>query len=638
VKKEQAKKGAKSKNSLKKATKPEIQLEKKKYTGLVGLGIILLLGIIIYSDSFNCSFHFDDYASIVNNKLIRNLADVKAWWNFSPNRLVPVFSFALNYHFNQLDICYWHLVNLLIHLINACLVWWLTLLILSTPGLKDEPISQQKKIIAFFTALLFVSSPLATQSVTYIVQRQASMAAMFYLSALAFFVKARLSIKGNKSKTFLYTGALISAVLAMLSKENAFTLPLAILLTELFFLRTKRLSINFKDYRLIISIAVFTGIMLIIPLKYSFRIFDTIHPAGANVYTITPVNYLFTQFSVIVKYIQLLILPINQNFDYDFPVTNNFFEIRTLLSFLVLLSLFILAIFFYKRYRILSFGIFWFFLTLSVESSFIPIDDVIFEHRTYLPSFGIFLIISSGIYLLLWKKYKYSAILLLLIITGSNSYLTYTRNKVWKDDLTLWSDVISKSPDKARPFAIRGYSYATLGNWDMAISDYSRAIEINPKYYTEAYTDRGVSYGNLNQWDKAITDYSTAIGIDAKSTDAFTNRGVAYCNLGQWEKAIADFNRAIKINPKCKEAYTNRGIANCNLGKWDNAIEDFSKAIGNDPEDVNAFYNRGNTYGNLGQWEKAITDFSRVIEINPNFTQAYTNRDIVYRKLQSEKR
>ncbi len=637
MKKEQAKKRAQSKNPVKKATKPEIQVEKKEYTGLVAPGIIILLGIIIYSNSFNCSFHFDDYPSIINNTLIRSLADVKVWWNFSPNRPVPVFTFALNYHFNHLDIWYWHLVNLLIHLINACLVWWLTLLILSTPALKDEPISQQKKIIAFFTALLFVSSPLATQSVTYIVQRQASMAAMFYLSALALFVKARLSLKGKKSRIFLLTGALISSVLAMLSKENAFTLPLTILLTEVFFLRTKRLSINFKDYRLIIFLAVFTGIMLIIPLKYSFRIFDTIHPAGANAYTITPINYLFTQFSVIVKYIQLLTLPINQNLDYDFPVSNNFFEIRTLLSFLVLLSLIITAIFLYKRYRILAFGIFWFFLTLSVESSFIPIDDVIFEHRTYLPSFGIFLIISSGIYFLLWKKYKYIAIPLLLIITGSNSYLTYTRNKVWKDDLTLWNDVISKSPDKARPYAIRGYSYANLGNWDMAISDYSRAIEINPKY-TEAYTDRGVSYGSLNQWEKAITDYSTAIGIDAQYTDAYTNRGVAYCNLGQWGKAIADFNRAIKIKPKCTEAYTNRGIANCNLGKWDNAIEDFSKAINNDPECIDAFYNRGNAYGNLGQWEKAITDFSRVIKINPNFTQAYANRDIVYRKLQSEKR
>jgi lipoprotein NlpI len=637
VKKKQPQRGTKNKYPLKTGAKSGIKVKRQGYYNLVGLAIITLLGIVIYSNSFTCTFHFDDYPSIINNTLIRNLSNVKAWWNFSPNRPVPIFTFVLNYHFNKLDVIYWHLVNLLVHLINASLVWWLTLLILSTPALKDDPISKQKRVIAFLTALLFVSSPLATQSVTYIVQRQASMAAMFYLSAMALFVKARLLIKGNKTRIFLFTGALISGVLAMLSKENAFTLPFAILLTELFFLRTKRLSMNFRDYRLILSAAIFICIMLIIPLKYSFHIFDTIRPAAGHAYTITPCNYLLTQFSVIVKYLQLLILPINQNFDYDLPVSNNFFEIRTILSFLVLLALIILAIFFYKRNRILSFGIFWFFLTLSVESSFIPIDDVIFEHRTYLPSFGLFLVVSSGIYLLLWNRYKYIAVSIFVIIIGSNSFLTYERNKIWKDDITLWSDVVSKSPDKARPFEVRGYSYGNLGRWDMAISDYSRAIEINPAY-TEAYSNRGVSYGNLGQWDKAINDYSVAIRIDPQYTDAYTNRGVAWCNLGQWDKAITDFNRAIKIKPQCTEAYTNRGIAYCNLGKWDNAIADFSAAIGNDPECIDAFYNRGNAYGNLGQWEKAITDFSKVIEINPNFTQAYTNRDIVYRKLNSEKR
>ena len=424
--------------------KPLKQVKKNRYSNMVGLSLIFLLGIIIYSNSFYCSFHFDDLLRIVYNIKIRNLADVKAWWNYYPSRPVGTLTFALNYHFNQLDVWYWHLVNLIIHLINACLVWWLTLLIFSSPVLKDQPIARNKKVLAFLTALLFVSHPLATQSVTYIVQRLASMVAMFYLLSLVLYVKARLSNKGNIVKTLLFTGSLISAGLAMLTKENAFTLPFAIVLFELFFLRTKKLSINFKDYRVILLMGAFLGVIIIIPLKFSLSIFKPIPPSYRNTYTVTPLNYLFTQFSVIVKYIQLLFLPINQNLDYDFPISNTFFEIRTLLSFVVLLSLIILAIFSFKRYRIISFGIFWFFLTLSIESSFIPIKDVIFEHRTYLPSFGFFLILSSGIYVLLWNKYKHIAIIIFVIIISSNSYLTYERNKVWKDDLTLWSDVVSK--------------------------------------------------------------------------------------------------------------------------------------------------------------------------------------------------
>jgi hypothetical protein len=226
------------------------------------------------------------------------------------------------------------------------------------------------------------------------------MAAMFYLLSLALYMKGRLANNRNISTYLFFTGSLVAGVLAMLTKENAFSLPFAILLVELFFIRTKKLSINFRDYRVILSIIALLGIIILILLLFSSHIFKPIPPVRyGNAYTVTPLNYFFTQFSVIVKYIQLLFLPINQNVDYDFPISNTFFEIRTLLSFIVLLSLIVLAILSFKRYRIISFGIFWFFLTLLIESSFIPLNDLIFEHRTYLPSFGFFLILTSGIYL-----------------------------------------------------------------------------------------------------------------------------------------------------------------------------------------------------------------------------------------------
>jgi tetratricopeptide (TPR) repeat protein len=666
LKKELPKKRLPQTDHPKQYQKPIKQVKKKRYSDLVGLGIIILLGIIIYSNSFYCSFHFDDLLRIVDNPGIRNLSDMKAWWNIYPSRPFGIFTFALNYHFNQLDVRYYHLVNLTIHLINACLAGWLTLLIFSSPALKDNPIASQKKVIAFITALMFVSHPLATQSVTYIVQRLTSLAALFYLLSLALYVKARLSNKGNKSKALLFTGSLISAVLAMLTKENAFTLPFAIVLFEFFFLRTKKLSINFRNYRMILVLITFLGFILIILLKFSFSIFKPIPPMLGHTYTITPFNYFFTQFSVIIKYLQLLFLPINQNLDYDFPISNTFFEIRTLLSFLVLLSLIILAVISFKRYRIISIGIFWFFLTLSIESSFIPINDVIFEHRTYLPSFGFFLILTSGIYYLLWNKHKYLAITIFVIIIGSNSYLTHERNKVWKDNVSLWSDVVSKSPNLSRAlvncglaysnieqwdkaiedyskaigfntkytdaYYNRGVAYANLGKWEQAIDDCSKAIEIDPKH-TKSYYNRGVAYANLNQWDKAIDNFSKAIEFDTKLIDAYYNRGVAYAHLQQLDKAIADYSKVTEIDPKHTGAYSNRGIIYCNLGQWEKAIADYSKVIGIDPNNTDAYSNRGVAYATLGQLEKAITDFSKVIEIEPKNTGAYSNRGVAYGNL-----
>ena len=111
-----------------------------------------------------------------------------------------------------------------------------------------------------------------------------------------------------------------------------------------------------------------------------------------------------------------------------------------------------IGIFLFKKQRVLSFGIFWFFLTLSVESGFIPIKDLIFEHRTYLLSFGFFLILSSLILGLAESRYRVRGsviiviIVIMVIMVIIYSFLTYERNKVWKDDLSLWSDTVRKSP------------------------------------------------------------------------------------------------------------------------------------------------------------------------------------------------
>ena len=647
-----------------------IQLNKQpksfKYTNILGIAIIILLGIIIYSNSFKCVFHFDDLNSIINNSAIQDLSNIKAWWNYSSNRPVGYFTFAVNYHYGQLNVWGYHLVNLIIHLSTACIVMWLTQLIFSTPALKDSPISKHKKTLALLTALLFVSHPLATQSVTYIVQRMASMVAMFYLLSIALYVKGRLLEKGG-TKYFWFVGALVSAVLALLTKENAYTLPFAIMLVEIFFLQRKKFVINFKDYRIILVIIAFLSIIILMFYRFSLNIFNSIPPKNGNDYTITSTNYLLTQFSVIVKYIQLLFLPINQSVDHNIPLSTCFFEIRTLLSFLFLLSLVILAILLFKRNRLVSFGIFWFFLTLIIESSIIPIDDIIFEHRTYLPSFGFFLILSSIIYILFWKKNKYLALSIFLSLILLNSVLTFQRNKIWKDDITLWNDVISKSPEKPRPYVVRGFVNYNLGQMDNAISDFSKAIELNPKY-KDAYNNRSIAYCQRNQFDKAIGDYTKAIDLDPLYTAAYYNRGIAYENLKQWDKALIDFTKAIELNPIYAEAYCNRGVANRNLGnvenaiadyskaieinstynvaysnrgivydkleKWDKAISDYTKAIELDPKVANVYYNRGNSYSKKGEWDKAINDYSKTIEIDSKFAKAYYNRANIYVKLE----
>jgi tetratricopeptide (TPR) repeat protein len=652
---------------------------------LLGLALIVVLGTLLYSNSFNCPFHFDDSFNIVDNISIRNLSDVNAWWNYSNSRPIAFFSFALNYHFNQLNPWGWHLVNLAIHLVNALLVWWLALLIFSSPVLKDHPISQHKKMLALLTALLFVSHPLATQSITYIVQRMASLVALFYLLSIALYAKARLLENSNVPKYLLFAGSLISAGLALLTKENAFTLPLAIVLFEVCFFNTKslfgnwilacnrqilfqpalkfspdrphttanfalpeikfarfrlktnsrtsskKISVNFKNYRFVLLPVAVLGVLCFALSKYSVStFFKPLPPDSINGYqTITSLNYFFTQFSVIVKYIGLLLLPINQNLDHDIQISNNFFEARTMVNFGLLLSLFILALFLFKKYRIISFGIFWVFLTLSIESSIIPINDLIFEHRTYLPSFGFFILLSSGIFILFWDKYRILAIAVFSLIIGSNSILTYQRNKVWKNELSLWSDVVSKSPNKARGYNNRGTFLSIEEKNDQALKDFNKAIALEP-LYADAFHNRGIHFKNDNKYDQALNDFSKAIDLKPNYVEAFNNRGTVYNIVEKYELALKDFQKAIELRPNNTKAYFNSGIVYQKLEQPEKAIASFSKAIEIDPMYIKAYENRGMAYIKENRNAEALSDLNKSIEIDPEQPNLYNNLGTLY--------
>ncbi len=629
MKKQQTKKIPLKKHPEKKGLPTKIKEKHKNYFNLLAVMIIIVLGIVVYSNSFKCTFHYDDFASIIDNNAIRNLWDLNSIWQFSPNRPIAIFSFALNYHYGQLDVRYWHYVNLLIHLMTAVVVWWLTLLVFSTPALKDHKLNSNKQIIALLTALLFVSHPLATQSVVYIVQRMASMVAMFYLLSTALYVQGRLLPKGSVWKYVLFVGSLMVGVLALFTKENAYTLPFALVMAEFFLFRKKKLKVNFKDYRVLLGMGVVAAAFVLMVSRFSLGVLKPITATETHTATLTPFTYLFTEFGVIVKYIQMLLFPMNQMVDYDYPVAESFFNGRSLIGFVILAACIVVGIVVYKKHRMISFGIFWFIPTLAIESSIIPINDVIFEHRTYLPSFGFFLILTSVVFILLQKKYKSLAVVILLIIVASNSYLTFQRNKVWKDELTLWSDNVAKAPKLARPLTNRGFAYRNIGMWEKALDDYSKAIQLSPNY-TIALNDRGVAWDHFGKYNNAIADYSRAIKINPNFTDAYSNRCAAYGSMGQNEKALADISKAIELNGNYYKAYSNRGNLYSALNQPDKAIADYTKALELNSNYADAYSNRGNACGKLKQFDKALADYSKAISLNPDFAEAYNNRGITY--------
>jgi len=655
------------------------------------------VGIIIYSNTLHSSFHLDDTGFIIENVSIRYLADLKAIWDYWASRFVTFLTFAINYQVNGLNVFGYHLVNLVIHLGSSVSVFWLVLLILSSPATKDDAIAKRAPQLALFTALIFLCHPVQTESVTYIFQRSSCLSGFFYILSICLYVKSRLLQEDSRPWTRIYILSLATGVLSMFTKEQTLTLPIMILLCEFFFFKKRRYGYA----------GVFLLLLPIVPILLILTKSVISKDVESLMTTTYPEPYYFlTQVRIMMTYIRLSFIPINQNLEYDYPLTKSLLDLPFLASLLVLVIILIAAFKLFKRYRVISFSIFWFFITILPESSLIHVKKTfIFEHWLYLPLAGYSLFLASTTYQLLGKKNFKSMAALLLVVVMAYSALTYARNFLWKDEFTLWGDTIRKSPQMPRPYLIlgeaydakgehdeaisnynkalkfipdnahpynsRGIAYAAKGDYDMAILDYERAIGLDPKF-AEAYNNRGVSYAGKGDYDRAISDYDKAIQMIPILAHAYNNRGIAYAAKGNFVRAISDYDKAIELNPIYVEAYDNRGAIYFNEGAYDKAISDFSKAIQlhrNDleayqarasiynktgeydkaildydkiiqikPDSEKAYYNRGTAYGQMGDYDRAISDFTHAISIKPDYLQAYTNRAVAYyHKRQYEK-
>jgi len=586
---------------------------------LIAVSLIVFTGLIIYSNSFNCGWHFDDEPSIINNLAIKDISNIKAISSFDPSRFVTVFSLALNWHFGGQRVLGYHVVNLIIHLTAAIFVWWLALLLLKTPALKNKDYKNGSFFFPLFIGLIFVAHPVQTQAVTYIIQRAAALAALFYTASVVFYIKYRLA---EKHKSLYYTLALVACVLGMFSKELVFTLPFMLIAIEFFFFKAEG-KFSFKP--LVPFLFTLAIIPVVIIFVHSTALKETSEASGK----ISSVTYLLTQFQVIVTYLRLYVLPVNLNLDYDYPLAKSFFEFKTLLSFLFLVLIMVFGVIVYKKNRLISFGIFWFFLTLAVESSILPIKDVIYEHRLYLPMIGLTFTFIALLYELLnGKNVKYLAAMIGVIVILL-SYASYQRNFVWENEITLWTDVIQKSPNKYRAYINRGLDYQRHFALDKAMADLEKGLSLDPNNAI-AYCNIGAIYGLKEERETALECFNKAITLDPKYEEAYNNRGSIYFQLGQYDKAIADFNTAMRLKPKSPTGYNNRGTLYFMLGKYDEALVDYMSALKIDYQSRDILKNIGLTYSKMGKYEMALEYFNKSLEYGPNNPFVLFNRAVVY--------
>jgi len=568
------------------------------------VALVLLIGLVSYSNAFDAPFQWDEKVLVVENPIVKDLgafldpskaSGAEAFQHEAfRQRYVGYLSFALNYAAGGNEVAGYHAVNLAVHLANALLLYLLLAITFRTPALEAAPSGERSGYVALFGSLLFVSHPIQTMAVTYVFQRLASLAALFYLLSLASYAGSRLSA-GRPRRYGLYGLSLASAVLAMKTKENALTLPVAICLYEILFFRG---GIRGRAARLV---PIFLT-MLIIPVSLSGierpagEIIEGAASARAETELTRP-QYFFTQMSVIVTYLRLVLFPVNQNIDYDYPVFGSLFDAPVFLSALLHLSLLSFGLYLLIRSkgggaasRLAAFGILWFYLALSVESSFIPLHMVINEYRVYLPSAGAFAALAAGAVFITGrikdKRANAAMVFILCLVPLALAAGTYARNETWRSHIALWEDVVRKSPLNARGRNNLG-SALHAGGFKARAEEHFRTAAMLDPFYADPQYNLGIMYLEEGRYALAAERLELALRAKPFWAEAHLNLARALNGEGERGEAGRHLKLALSIRPSA-EAHYRLGALYFEEGDPEGAREEFLKALSINPGHVNA--------------------------------------------------
>jgi len=478
---------------------------------------LLVVLIIIYGNSFHSEWHLDDYANIVNNPDVHLKSPV---WNHIkkvfPGRLCGRFlplsfsTFAFNYYFSNTTVFGYHVVNFLIHYFASLFLFLLIYNTLQLPRLSRQ-YQRSAYPIALLSVFLWSTHPIQVSAVTYIVQRIASMAGLFYIMAMYFYVKGRITTATGK-RTVYFVFCLVCAACALGSKETAVMLPVSIFLYDLFLIQgiskesiKKNLIIMLLPLLFVIlAAAAYTDVTSLLN-GYQYRPF-------------TMAERLLTEPRVILFYISLLLYPSSSRLTllHDFEVSRSLLAPwTTLFAVLLILVLIAGAIMACRKAPLIAYSIVFFFINHIIEGSIVPLE-LVFEHRNYLPSAFVFVPVAIvWIYTLEYFSYQKAIrlciILCLTFLLAAHGHTTSMRNGIFKTNISLWLDNIEKAENLHRPRHNLAKALLVAGFYDEGILEMEKALHakvgarITQKLVT--YYNLGLYYFLQGQYDKSLDQH-----------------------------------------------------------------------------------------------------------------------------------
>lgn len=525
----------------------------------------------LFSDP--ASYHFPLWYSEFVNKPVSMGLDSDLAVNFVL-RPVAYASFYINYLLDGFQPRWYRAVNVAIHAANACLIYSLFALLLRQSRYATSLTQESMHRISIISAILFAVHPVATESVTYIVQRFTSLAAFFFLLALLLQARA-WAVPHAKGQLLWKLSALVSVVMGMLTKECTFMAPVMLLLIDKLIIGTQFREVWKRNWLFLLSLPVVPILVLLVSMTLNDGMMDIQHAANITNSRDLPHShsaYIITQITVVAHYLKLILWPANLNLDPEWPLFESFGNRRVLQSLLVLLFSFCAAFghWFrdrgYLRASVAFAALIWFFLCLIPSSGLVPLPDFVAEHRTYLPSLGLMLIAACLLDRLFHLKvYNRSAsivagvlvFVLVLVLAG----VTWQRNGVWSSRVTLWEDTASKSPRRYRAWNNLGSAYFESSELDKASAAFRRAIEIEPRFETPYYNLMLV-HNRLRQFKETLAVHD-ALGRSSKDACSRVNvvfqYAISLVAVGRVQEAIENFHKVVHSDPSHLQAHISLG-------------------------------------------------------------------------------
>jgi len=626
----------------------------------IGLPIALIVvGAAVYANSFSGAFVFDDEESVLENPNILHLWPISKAMSSPPQytvagRPVASLSLALNYAISGYEVWSYHLFNLLVHILAGLTLYGIIRRTLLCERLRER-FGKHSAVLAWAATAIWVVHPLQTESVTYIVQRTESIMGLFYLLTLYSAIRAMQS-----DKPLIWPAvSVICCGLGMGTKEVMVTAPAMVLLYDRAFFAGSFGEAFRRRWGLYAGLAA-TWVVLLVLIHTAPRS----HTAGFA-FSYKPLDYAMNQCRVIVHYLRLSVWPRGLCLDYSWPVVKDFGRLLPLAA--VIAAMVAAAIWGLVRNKAWSYPAAWFFVVLAPTSSFVPLMDVIFEHRMYLPLAGVVVpaVLTGYVLAVLphrrsglfeWLSARRLMVALAAAVIVVLGWGTFLRNNDYRSGESIWQKALDVVPNNVRAYYNLGLAMQKQGRLPEAIRNYNQAIRLNPDYY-RAYYNLGHLMQSQGRLDEAIGYYQQVIAIKpdlaelsaeavSAKADAYCNLGSVFASMGKLDEAISYYRQGLAIKPDDAEAYNNLGLAFLSAalsaeavsakaeasakadsaqGRFDEAVSQFRRALEIWPDFAEAYYNLAITLKSQGKIEEAISSYRQAIRARPDYAQAHNN-------------